>query len=114
MKLKVLYVALLLSYFFLQEVSAQTPSFVTGRVISSDNQGGIAGVSIKVKGTSQGASTDANGAYRIAVPGQNAVLVFSHVSFQQKEVAVNGQSVVNVTLNPSDSKLNEVVVIGYG
>jgi TonB-linked SusC/RagA family outer membrane protein len=114
MKLKVLYVALLLSCFFLQEVSAQTPSFVTGRVISSDNQGGIAGVSIKVKGTSQGASTDANGAYRIAVPGQNAVLVFSHVSFQQKEVAVNGQSVVNVTLNPSDSKLNEVVVIGYG
>lgn len=70
----------------------------------------LPGVSVRLKGTTAGATTDANGMYRIQVPGNSAVLVFSFIGFSPKEVAVGGQSVVNVTLSADSKALEEVVV----
>lgn len=104
----------LLCMSFVQGLSAQTTITVTGQVTSSDNQSSLQGVNITLKGSSTGVTTDAKGKYSITVPQRNAVLIFSYIGFVQQQVSVNGRTVVNVALSPSDSKLNEVVVIGYG
>ncbi|QHV94524.1 SusC/RagA family TonB-linked outer membrane protein [Spirosoma endbachense] len=86
---------------------------VTGSV--KDEKGaGLPGVSIVVKNTKRGTSSDANGNYRIDVPDASAVLVFSFVGYQKKEVIVGNQTSLTTMLVPGDQALNEVVVVGYG
>jgi TonB-linked SusC/RagA family outer membrane protein len=85
---------------------------VSGRIVSDAGEP-LAGVSVTVKGTKTGTSTNSNGEYSITVP-ENAVLVFSIVGFAAKEVAVNGQQQLNVSLVQSNRQMDEVVVIGYG
>lgn len=86
---------------------------VTGNV-TDDNGEPLPGVSIIVKGTSKGTSTDANGNYSITVP-QNSILVFQYVGFIQQEVTVTGATnKINIKLIADKKELEEVVVIGYG
>jgi TonB-linked SusC/RagA family outer membrane protein len=85
---------------------------VSGKVIAADNQEGLPGVNIVVKGTTTGTMTDADGNYILEVP-QDGVLIFSFVGYAQQEIAVAGQTVINVSLEPDVQSLSEVVVIGY-
>ncbi|RZJ84064.1 MAG: TonB-dependent receptor, partial [Chryseobacterium sp.] len=73
----------------------------------------LPGVSVKVKGTNQGASTADNGSFSITAP-QNATLEFSFIGFKAVEEAVNNRTTINVILSDDNQQLNEVVVIGYG
>ncbi|RZK33739.1 MAG: TonB-dependent receptor, partial [Pedobacter sp.] len=73
----------------------------------------LPGVSVKVKGTNQGASTADNGSFSISAP-QNSTLEFSFIGFKAVEEAVNNRTTINVTLSDDNQQLNEVVVIGYG
>ena len=73
----------------------------------------LIGASVLAKGTSEGTATDFDGNFTISVE-PNAVLVVSYVGYDTKEVAVNGQSTVNVVLSENSVMLNEVVAIGYG
>ncbi len=84
---------------------------VSGRV--SDAEGGLPGVNVIIKSTSSGVATDANGDYSITVKGDNPVLVYSIVGFKTQEIAVNGQSTINVTIAEDQGILSEVVVTGY-
>lgn len=87
---------------------------VTGRV-SSESGEGMPGVSVVVKGTGRGSTTDSEGNYRLNAPDGPATLVFSFVGYASQEVALSsGQTTVNVQLRPDDKSLNEVVVVGYG
>ena len=86
---------------------------VTGTVKDEKGQP-LPGVSVKIKGTSTGTSTDVNGTFRINLPTGNETLVFSFIGFQTKELAVNGQATIDVLLKESASQLDEVVVVGYG
>ncbi len=90
-------------------IFAQT---VTGTVTSND--GPLPGVNVIVKGTTNGVVTDFDGNYSIDNVGADAVLQFSFIGFTPKEVAVNGQSVINVLLAEDANELDEVVIIGYG
>lgn len=85
---------------------------VTGRVISSDEQLGLPGVSIVEKGSTNGTVTDVDGKFSIQVKS-DAVLVFSFVGYASQEVVVGQQSVLSITLTPDISTLEEVLVIGY-
>lgn len=85
---------------------------VKGQVTNA-NGDVLPGVTIQVKGTTVGTVTDANGHFSIAVP-DSAVLVVSFIGYETKEVPVNGQGSLNITLQPSSTGLNELVVIGYG
>lgn len=87
---------------------------VTGRILSGDDNSGLPGVNVAVKGTTRGTTTDANGNYRIAVPTTNAILVFSSVGFISQEVPVGTKSTIDLTLTADARSLNEVVVVGYG
>ncbi|MFN8243551.1 MAG: SusC/RagA family TonB-linked outer membrane protein [Ferruginibacter sp.] len=85
---------------------------VTGH-ITGDRGESIAGASVVEKGTGVGTFADNNGNFTITVD-QNATLVISSIGYETQEVKVNGRSVVDVKLVPSNKKSEEVVVIGYG
>lgn len=86
---------------------------VTGLI--TDNTGAsLPGANILEKGSTNGTQTDFDGNYSITVSNQNAVLVISYIGFATKEVEVNGQSTVNITLLEDAAALDEIVVIGYG
>jgi TonB-linked SusC/RagA family outer membrane protein len=87
---------------------------VTGRVISGEDNEALPGVNVVVKGTSHGTITDANGNYAITVASEEAILVFSSVGFNTEEVLVGSRSVIDVSLAPDITQLEELVVIGYG
>ncbi|WP_207424640.1 SusC/RagA family TonB-linked outer membrane protein [Desertivirga brevis] len=91
---------------------AQT-RIITGTVTDSKGEA-LIGVSVKVKGEARGVSTDVNGKYRLNLSSANSVLVFSYIGFTTKEIALGDKAVVNVSLAESASKLNEVVVVGFG
>jgi len=86
---------------------------VSGRVIDETGQS-VPGVTVIEKGTSIGTSTDANGDYKLIVSSGSATLVFSFIGYTSKEVSVNNQSVINVSLAPDVVTLKEIVVTGYG
>jgi TonB-linked SusC/RagA family outer membrane protein len=71
-------------------------------------------VNILVQGTNLGTVSDLDGNYRLGVPGQESVLVFSFVGYEKEEISVGNQQILNVKLTPDQSDLEEVVVIGYG
>ncbi|WP_139924535.1 TonB-dependent receptor [Hymenobacter sp. DG01] len=95
-----------------QEAWAQTQT-ISGRVVGTDGAG-LPGVTVIVKGGSQGTSTDSDGRYSISVPASTSSLVYSFIGYAPKEVAIGGQSSINVTLSSSATGLDEVVVVGYG
>jgi TonB-linked SusC/RagA family outer membrane protein len=86
---------------------------ITGTVTSEEDNFGLPGVSVIVKGTSVGTVTDIEGAYTLGVPN-NSTLVFSYVGFVSEEVVVGNQSVVDIVLAPDLTQLEEIVVVGYG
>lgn len=84
---------------------------VTGTV--SDATGPLPGASVVEKGTTNGSQTDFDGNYTISVES-NAVLLVSYIGYKTQEVAVNGRSSINFTLEEDAEALEEVVIIGYG
>ena len=85
---------------------------VSGR-ITDESGAPLAGASVKVKGGSQGVSANANGEFAITVP-DDAVLIFSYVGYDERQITVSGQATINVSLKPSAKIQDQVVVIGYG
>jgi TonB-dependent SusC/RagA subfamily outer membrane receptor len=86
---------------------------ITGRV-TDENGTALSGVSVTLKGTTTGASTNTEGRYSINVPSLNGTLVFTFVGFTAQEVAIDGRSNVDVRLASATTQLNDVVVVGYG
>jgi TonB-linked SusC/RagA family outer membrane protein len=73
----------------------------------------LIGVSVLSKGTTQGGITDENGAFNVQA-AENATLVFSYIGYDTQEMAVAGQTAINIKMSENASSLNDVVVIGYG
>lgn len=86
---------------------------VKGKVTNENNEP-LPGVSIGIKGTGKGTTTDASGSYTLNVPDGNATLVFTFIGFTTKEVPVNNRGVIDVQLSSENKALSEVVVVGYG
>ncbi|MDR6804707.1 outer membrane receptor protein involved in Fe transport [Dyadobacter sp. BE34] len=90
---------------------ALAQSSVHGKV--SDGKGeALLGVSVKVKGASQGTVTDGSGSYQLPNLAPSATLVFSFIGFLPKEVPVGSRTVIDVTLSESPANLDEVIVTG--
>ncbi|MXV51003.1 SusC/RagA family TonB-linked outer membrane protein [Pedobacter sp. HMF7647] len=85
---------------------------VTGRVTSEKGEP-LVGVSIKVKGSNQGVSTDADGKFTLNVPG-NAVLQVVYIGYVTQEIRVNNRANIEIQLKEEAKGLEEVVVTGYG
>src|SRR5215204_2715737 len=89
------------------DAEAQASLQVKGTVTSKE--GPIPGVSVQVKGTNSGVSTDANGEYAIQLENENATLVFSFIGFATQEVSVGGKTQVDVELSEDVTTLTEVI-----
>lgn len=85
---------------------------VKGQVIDGTGQG-LPGVSIKVKGSNIGTSTDALGNFSFNFPA-NSTLLFSYIGFVTQEIPMNGRSVINVSMADDSQALSEVVVTALG
>ncbi|WAC13543.1 SusC/RagA family TonB-linked outer membrane protein [Dyadobacter pollutisoli] len=112
MRQKILLGCILL-FGWLDPLWAQTHQ-LSGKVTDEQSKD-LPGVSIVIKGKQQGTVTDANGQYRLTLPGADPVtLIFSFVGYQSQEIDLAGRSNVDVSLKPNDNSLAEVVVVGYG
>ena len=101
-------------------ILAKSPSLSTTKLAAisgkvTDESGlPLPGVSVVVKGTNTGTTTDAAGTYSLNTPSDNGTLVFSYVGFLSVEEAINGRTTINVKLLTDTKSLSEVVVVGYG
>lgn len=96
-----------------KSVEVQQEGIVNG-VVKDATGSPLIGVSVVVKGTTNGVLTDLDGNFSFKLSDRNAILVFSYVGFKSQEIAVGGQSNLSVTLKEDLSILDEVVVVGYG
>ena len=85
---------------------------IRGKVIDATGEA-LIGVSVRVKGTETGASTDVNGNFVLNAP-DNAILVVTYIGFVTQEVAVNGRSNISITMVEDRQTLSEVVVTAFG
>ncbi len=92
--------------------SGNSPTQITGK-IKDENNTGIPGASIVVRGTSVGTTSDVDGKFSLSVPDKKATILVSFVGYQAQEITVGNRSTFDVTLAQSIDELNEVVV-GYG
>jgi iron complex outermembrane recepter protein len=103
--------ALLLPVLFLTLNVFAQGTVITGRVVDSKGQP-MEGVSVQEKGTANGATTDKNGRYSLRVGNPKSKLVFSSVGFGEREVALNGQSGIDMTMDEAGSNMTGVEVVG--
>lgn len=104
--------SILIGLFLNVGVYAQTKT-VSGKVTSGGDGSTLPGVSVVVKGSTQGVTTNADGVYKISVDA-NSTLIFSYVGFKPQEVAVGNRSILDIQLLEESKVLNELVVVGYG
>lgn len=86
---------------------------ISGTVVDDKGEP-LPGVSIVVKGTQQGTSTDVDGKYQLSVPDGSSVLIFSFVGYMSAEKTVTNETVIDITLATDTKSLQEIVVVGYG
>ncbi len=89
-------------------------SFTVSGVVTDENNMPLPGVSILEKGTSNGMITNMDGKYTFNATSENSILTFAFIGYMQQEIKVNGQSVINVQLQPEVMEMEECVVVGYG
>lgn len=87
---------------------------ISGQVSSAVDGEKLPGVSIIVKGTTIGTTTDIDGNYLLSVPEDAETLVFSFIGYKTKEAPIGNRSVINLELDEDVRSLEEVVVVGYG
>jgi TonB-linked SusC/RagA family outer membrane protein len=109
-------IALILSILFFigsMAVNAQT-KVLTGKVTSAEDNTAIPGVSVSVKGTTLGTSTNPDGNFELKVPNDAKILVFSFVGMKNYEVQIGNQTTYNIKMETDVFGIEEVVAIGYG
>lgn len=95
------------------QLKAQPQKEIKGTVLDKRTSATLPGVSIMVKGTSRGVSTDVNGEFSISAK-EGDVLLVSFISYEKQEISIGSQSSLNILLQESSATMDEVVVIGYG
>lgn len=93
---------------------AESPKRLVSGTVNDETGSGLPGVSVVIKGTTRGTTTNSDGKFQLDVPSDNTTLVFSFVGYASKEVEVGTQSTINLSLATEDKVLSEVVVVGYG
>lgn len=82
--------------------------------VTDDKNVGMAGVSVYVKGTTTGTTTDSNGKYQLSISGANPTLVYSFIGYTTQEIQAGARTQIDVQLKEDSQTLDEVVVVAYG
>jgi len=86
---------------------------VNGKITSASDNLPIPGVTVMLKGSMKGSSSDVNGSYSLLATA-DGILVFSYIGMETQEIRINGKKQINVVMKDKDIRLGEVVVVGYG
>ena len=86
---------------------------ITGQVVDAKGEP-LIGVSILVKGTTDGAITDLDGNYKIVTKSNNPVIVYSYIGYKTQEIPLKGQTAINITMMDDTQVIDEVVVTALG
>lgn len=113
-KLLYLFIFMLMGLLSGEYLIAQGSGTITGTVVLEGETEGVPGISVIEKGTQNGTITNTEGEYSLTVSPDATHLIFSFVGMKTKEVAIEGRSVINVTMEEDIIGLEEVVAIGYG
>lgn len=105
---------MLLLLVFVGSVAFSQERTITGTVSDRASSETLPGASVLVKGTSKGVSTDMDGKFSLTIGLNENVLLFSYVGYESLEVTISSEKIYNVSLVPSKTSLQEVVVVGYG
>jgi TonB-dependent starch-binding outer membrane protein SusC len=95
-------------------ILAAPMDFAVGGKVTNEKGEGMVGVTIVLKGSTMGTSTDPQGHYSLSVPNGNGVLVFSFIGYLPQEIPINNRSAIQVSMALDVKALEEVVVVGYG
>src|SRR5689334_22433288 len=95
-----------LSLFLAVGIASAQDRVISGKVTSSDDGSTLPGVNIVVKGTTTGAVTDADGMYKISVPGSGGTLVFSFIGMVSQDVEIGERTTIDVILQSSATQLS--------
>ncbi len=87
---------------------------LTGTVTDSDTKETLPGATIQIKGTTNGTTSDINGKYTVQISGPSAILLVSFIGYEDKEIVVENQTVINILMVTKKTMLDQVVVVGYG
>lgn len=110
---KILFMSILLMVSLLQQAFAQDRA-ISGRVTDRKSGEGLPGVTVLAKGTTAGASTNADGTYSLSVPASATVLTFSSIGYISIERPIGSASTIDISLAPDTKQLGEVVVTALG
>jgi TonB-linked SusC/RagA family outer membrane protein len=102
----------LLCFFFINTAFAQNFT-LKGKITDATTGESLIGVTVSIKGTSNGTQTDASGAFSLSVP-PNSVLAITYIGYTAQQVTVTSATPVTIKLLPAANELQQVVVIGYG
>ncbi|MEZ5199472.1 MAG: SusC/RagA family TonB-linked outer membrane protein [Bacteroidales bacterium] len=97
----------------MEESTVQQPKSISGKVADTKGQP-LPGVTVVIKGTTQGTITNTDGEYSLSNISSDAILQFSFVGMKMQEIIVGGQATVNVTMEEDAIGIEEVVAVGYG
>ncbi len=95
------------------EIQKELIQTIKGKVADAKGEA-LIGVSIVVKGTTNGTTTDIDGNFSLTTPDNSAILIVSFVGFESQEIVAGNQSIINIVLKPDLKQLEEIVVVGYG
>lgn len=96
------------------ETPKQSKTFtVTGKVTDEKGEA-IGGATIKIKGINTTSATDVNGSYKITINNNNAVLIFSYIGYTSLERNAASNTIINVTLKPQTTSLDQIMIVAYG
>ena len=87
---------------------------ISGKVTDAVSGSPLSGASVKLKGSERGTSTNTNGEFTLNVPGIGSIIEISYVGYDTKEVTISREGPVSISLQQKETKIDEIVVIGYG
>ncbi|MEL7834778.1 TonB-dependent receptor [Fodinibius sp. Rm-B-1B1-1] len=109
--LRILFILVFVTGYSIAEAQNNT---VSGTVTDVETGEVLPGVNISVQGTKAGTSTDRDGQYELTIDDLEGTLVFSFIGYKQKQVPIDGQTTIDVELNPTTISGGDIVVVGYG
>jgi len=104
---------LFLALFIFQSTHGQETKTISGIVTASETGSPLAGVTVLVKGTTNGTTTDNNGRFQIQARTGDT-LIFRYIGYQERHIPVGNNNNLSVALQSTASQLSELVVVGYG
>src|SRR5688500_6412593 len=89
----------------------QKASITVSGIVKDETGSSMPGVNVVLKGTDLGTTTDADGKYKIIVPNESSIIVFSSIAFTSEQVTVGNRTSIDVSMLPDIAALSEVVVV---